>query len=178
MDGHLQRDGVRHRVHQVAHLVGGKSCAFCDFLNGGFAPQFLLQDGACLAHLVKRPGQVDGHADERCLLLQRAGDGAANPPAGVGTEAPAPVGVKQLRRTQQPQIALLNQVREGQPAPHIVLGDGKHQPQVGLNQLLACLFVALPRPTRQLHLFFRSQQGIARRRGRPPVNRVLQHLLV
>ena len=62
-------------------------------------------------------------------------DRLANPPGGVGAELVALPVVKLLHRPQQAQVALLNQVRQGQAPPDVFLGDADHQAQVGLGQL-------------------------------------------
>ena len=48
--------------------------------------------------------------------------------------------VKLLHGLDEAQVALLDQVQEQHAPSHIALGDGHHQPEVGLRQLLFGLF--------------------------------------
>ena len=86
---------------------------------------------------------VDGDADGAGLVGDGAGDGLANPPGGVGGELVALGVVELLHGLDQAQVALLDQVQEQHTAAHIALGDGHHQAEVGLSQLLLGLFTGL-----------------------------------
>ena len=66
----------------------------------------------------------------RGLIGDRAGNGLANPPGGISGELVALFMVKLLRRPDQTQAALLNQILEGQTPVHVLLGYRHHQTQV------------------------------------------------
>jgi hypothetical protein len=116
-DGHLERDGLGDGVHQFAHLLGMQFRALGDLVDGRFTPQLLLQKRGRLTHLLERLCHVLGDPNQRRLLLERTGDGVADPPCGVGAEATAATGVEMLRCMEQPEVAFLNQVDHRQPAP-------------------------------------------------------------
>ncbi len=58
----------------------------------------------------------------------------ADPPRGVGAELVALGRIELLHGAQQPDVAFLDQVEEGDAAPHVALGDRDDQPQVGADQ--------------------------------------------
>jgi hypothetical protein len=65
------------------------------------------------------------------------GDGLADPPRGVGGEAEAPPHVEPLDGGHQPHVALLHEVEEGQGGGRgVALGDGHHEPEVRVHELL------------------------------------------
>ena len=69
--------------------------------------------------------------------------------------------VELFHRLDQAQVAFLNQVQELHAAPHIPLGDGNHQTQVGFAQTLLGLLPFRPAGLDlqgQVNLFLRSQQ--------------------
>ncbi len=108
-------------------------------LEAGF-----LQDLAGDAvHLVDGLDHVHRDADGAGLVGDRAGDGLADPPGGVGRELVAAAVFELVHRLHQADVAFLDQVEELQAAVGVLLGDGDHQTQVGLDHLL--LGVAAPR---------------------------------
>ena len=66
--------------------------------------------------------------------------------------------VELLRRTHQPDRALLDQVEEGQALLAVALGDRDDQTQVRLHQLVLRPLVAALDPLRQRHLLRSCQQ--------------------
>ena len=76
------------------------------------------------------------NADGAGLVGDGAGDGLANPPGGVGGELEALGVVELLHRADEAQIALLNEIQKQHAAAHIALGNGDHQAQIGLDELL------------------------------------------
>ncbi len=96
-------------------------------------------------------------ADGARLVSDGAGDGLADPPGGVGGKLEALAEVELLHRLDQPQVALLDQVQEEHAAAHIALGDGHHQAQVGLRQLVLGGLVPRFHALGQLHFLIRRQ---------------------
>ena len=82
---------------------------------------------------------VHGDADGARLVGDRPADGLAYPPGGVGAEFEASRGVELLHGSQQAEIALLNQVQEGNPPADVALGHADHQPQVSADERLVRL---------------------------------------
>ena len=60
-----------------------------------------------------------------------------DPPGGVGAEAVAARIVVFVNRAHQSDIALLDEVGEGQTLPHIALGDTHDEPRIGASEVLA-----------------------------------------
>ena len=79
---------------------------------------------------------MDGDADGAGLVGDGPGDGLPDPPGGVGGEFVALGVVEFLYCLDQAQVALLDQIQEQHAPAHIALGDGDHQTEVGLRQLL------------------------------------------
>ena len=106
--------------------------------------QLLQELGAHLLDLVDGLDHVDRDADGPGLVGDGAGDGLAYPPGGVGRKAEAPGAVELLGRLDQADVALLDQVQEGQVVAHVLFGDGHHQAEVGLAQGAAGVQAVLP----------------------------------
>ena len=70
------------------------------------------------------------------LIHDRTLDALPNPPGGIGRETEATLGVEFLDRVDQAEIALLDEVKQGNTAIEIVLGDVNHEAQVVLDHLL------------------------------------------
>ncbi len=75
-------------------------------------------------------------ADGARLVGDGPGDGLPDPPRGVGRELVAAPVLELVHRLHQADVAFLDQVQELQPAVGVLLGDGDHQAQVGLDHLL------------------------------------------
>ena len=105
--------------------------------------QLLQQLAADADDLVDGLHHMYGDADGTGLIGDGAGDGLTDPPCGVGGELVALGVVELLHGLDQTQIALLDQVEEQHAAAHVALGDGHHQTEVGLGQLLLGLAALL-----------------------------------
>ncbi len=77
---------------------------------------------------------MDRDADRAGLVGDGAGDGLADPPGCVGRELEAAAVVELLDRPHEAEVALLNQVEQGQPRRRVLLGDGHDEAQVGLDE--------------------------------------------
>ena len=98
--------------------------------------QLLQELAADPDDLVDGLHHVDGDADGPGLVGDGPGDGLADPPGGVGGELVALGVVELLHGLDEAQVALLDEVQEEHAPTHIALGDGDHQTEVGLRQLL------------------------------------------
>ena len=67
--------------------------------------------------------------------------GLLDPPRRVGREAAPSLRVELLHRLHQTDVALLDQVHEGQAPVHVVLGDGDDEPQIRTDHVLPRLDV-------------------------------------
>ena len=76
-----------------------------------------------------------------------AGDRLADPPRGVRRELEALAPVELLDGVHQPEVALLDEVEQGQPGRLVLLGDGDDEAQVGLHELALGLLAVAGRAT-------------------------------
>ena len=162
-DGRLQRHGLLGDLQYLADLVHGHIHLGADLLGAGVVAQLLQQLAGHTDDLVDGLHHVDGDADGTRLIGDGAGDGLTDPPGSVGGELIALGVVELLHGLDQAQIALLDQVQEQHTAAHIALGDGHHQTQIGLGQLLLGLLAGLDLLFQLDHL--RLRDGLAVRLG-------------
>jgi len=110
---------------------------------GRLALEDLLEAVGGLLDPVDRLADVDRQADGARLVGDGAGDRLADPPGGVGAELVAAGVVELVGRLHQADVALLDQVQEGEAAADILLGDADDEPEVGLNQMTASLLAVI-----------------------------------
>ncbi len=77
------------------------------------------------------------HADRAALVGDSAGHGLANPPSGISGEFVAEFVVKLVRRTDQPDVAFLDQIQERHAAPDVLLGYTDNQSGISADQVLS-----------------------------------------
>src|SRR5205085_7875418 len=82
----------------------------------------------------ERVARVHRQADGAARVGDAAGDGLADPPRGVGGELEALAPVELLDRVHQAQVALLDEIEEGQPRRLVLLRDRADEAQVGLEE--------------------------------------------
>ena len=68
------------------------------------------------------------------MVGQGSGNSLTNPPGGISAELEATGKVKALHSLHQADIALLNQIQEGQAPTHKALSNAGHKAQIGLGQ--------------------------------------------
>ena len=124
----------------LAHLGDRNIHPLGDLFRGGLATKLLHKLPAGADQLVDRLDHVHRDADSAGLISNGARDGLTDPPGGIGRELVTAAPLKLVHRLHQADVALLNQVEKLQPAVGVLLRDGDHQAQVGLNQLFLGLF--------------------------------------
>src|SRR5688500_10836053 len=108
-----------------------------DLLDVGLAAQLLEQRAADADEPVDRLDHVDRDADRACLVGDGARDRLTDPPRRIRAELEALLVVELLDRSDEADVALLDEVQEAHAATDVLLGDADHQAQVGLGQALA-----------------------------------------
>src|SRR5215204_4386627 len=108
-----------------------------------------------LAHLV---AYVDGNPDGPPLLSNRPLYVLTYPPRSIGGEPKAPVGVELPNSLHKTDVALLDQILEGQTTPTRLLGYRDYKPQVLLDESIAGSFVTLLYPLGEVYLFLVGQE--------------------
>ena len=90
-----------------------------------------------------RLNHVYRDSDRPCLIGNRTRNRLSYPPCGVGGEFVALAVVKLVHRLHQPEVALLNQVKEEHPLSDIPLRDADDKTQVSLDKLVLCFLVTV-----------------------------------
>src|SRR4051812_38885692 len=94
-------------------------------------------DGELVADAPDLPclrGHVGREADGARGVVEAALDRLTDPQGGVGREAEALAPVELLRRADEPEHALLDEVVQGQPMALVPAGDGDDGAQVGIDE--------------------------------------------
>src|SRR5690606_13471316 len=105
-----------------------------ELVQGRFSAELLVQAAAGAGQPVDALHHVHGDPDGAGLVRDGAGDRLPDPPGGVGGELVSAGVVELLHRADEPQVALLDQVEQGQTAAQVALGDRHHQAQVRFDQ--------------------------------------------
>uniref|UniRef100_A0A6J5ZZA6 Unannotated protein n=1 Tax=freshwater metagenome TaxID=449393 RepID=A0A6J5ZZA6_9ZZZZ len=115
---------------------------------------------------------VDGNSDRSPLVGNRAGHGLTDPPGRVGRELVTATVIELLNSANQPKRALLNQVKEGQAAAEIALGDRNNEPQIRFDHVLFGVHVAALDALCKRHLLHCAQQRHAADRSQVEAQRI------
>ena len=132
----LERDRRLRGALDRVDLLGIDAGHLGDLLGRRLAAERRHEAALGAADLVELLDDVDGDPDRARLVSERTGDRLADPPGRVGRELEALAVVELLRRADEADGALLDQVEERQPLVAVVLGDRDDQPQVRLDHLL------------------------------------------
>src|SRR5918998_5171646 len=115
----------------------------------------LMVGAGHLAHLV---AYVDGNPDGPPLVSNRSLYVLTYPPRSIGGEPKAPVGVELPNRLHKTDVALLDQIFEGQTTPTRLLGYRDNKPQVLLDKSLAGSLITLLGPLGEVYLLLVGQE--------------------
>ena len=107
-----------------------------ELLRSGLAAEVLQHLALHAGELVDDLDHVHRDADRAGLVGHRAGDRLPDPPGRVRRELVALGVVELLDRTDQAEVALLDQVEEQHAAAGVALGQRDDQAQVGLEQVV------------------------------------------
>src|SRR4051812_29982127 len=155
----LQRDRSLRRALDRVDLLGLDPRHFGDLLRGGLATELGDELPLGTADLVELLDDVHWDADGPRLVGERASDRLADPPGRVGRELEALAVVELLRRTDEAERALLDQVEEGQALVAVVLRDRDDQSEVRLDHLLLRVEIAALDALRELDLLGGGEQA-------------------
>ena len=160
----FHRDGFFGDFHDLAdlvlghlHLLGQQGCI-------GLKAKFLQVLARQAIHLVDGLDHVHRNANGAGLVGNRAGNGLADPPRGVGREFVTPAVFELVHRLHQANVALLNQIEELQAPVGVLFGNRDHQAQVGLDHLFlgkaAGAFTIVHALVNALELFQRHHHAV------------------
>ena len=82
-----------------------------------------------------------------------------NPIAGIGAEASVHIGVEPFDGTKQSQVALFDQILQGQAFAGVPASDVDDEPQIGAHHAIASGSVALRNAVGEFLLIISRQQG-------------------
>src|SRR5215211_3113313 len=108
-----------------------------------------------LAHLL---AHVDGNPDGPPLFSNRSLYSLTYPPRSIGGEPKAPLGVELPNCLHKTDVALLDQIFEGQTTPTQLLGYRDNKPQVLLDESLAGSLITLLGPPGEVYLLLVGQE--------------------
>src|SRR4051812_10258062 len=154
----LERDRRLGRALDRVDLLGIDARDLGDLVGRGLAPELGDELALGAADLVELLDHVHGDADRARLVRQGAGDRLADPPGRVGRELEALAVVELLRRADETEGALLDEVQERQALVAVVLGDRDDQAQVRLDHLLLGVEVAALDALGEIDLLLRREQ--------------------
>ena len=144
--GGVQGDRLAAVLLDLDDLLRGHVQLDGQLLRGGLTSQVLKHLALHAGELVDDLDHVHRDADGAGLVSHRAGNGLANPPGGVGGELEALGVVELLHGADEAQVALLDEVQEEHAAARVALGQGDHQSQVGLQQVVLGPLAVLGHP--------------------------------
>src|SRR3954463_14834612 len=110
-DRRFQRDRLLRDLHDLAYLLRCDLHATADLFRGRLTAVFLHQAPADSDELVNRLDHVHRDADGAGLVGNSTRDGLTDPPRSVGAELEAFAVVELLDRTDQTDVAFLDQVQ-------------------------------------------------------------------
>ena len=135
-EGRVQADGLTAVLLDLDDLLRRHVQLERQLLGRGLAAQVLQHLTLHTGQLVDDLDHVHRDADGASLVGHGARDGLTDPPGGVGRELEALGVVELLDRTDQTEVALLDQVEEEHAAAGVALGQRDHEAQVGLEQVV------------------------------------------
>ena len=100
------------------------------------------------------------HPDQARVVHQATGDPLTNPLGGIGGKPQLPGVIKFPSRHNQSNVALLDEIHQGDPPPAVLSGHSHHQTQVTLDHPADCPLVSGGTPHGQLPLLLWGQAGI------------------
>ena len=166
---------VRVRAHRDVHggdsfvqpehalnVRGGLIQHVGDLLRAGLVIELLGEFAGRAQVDIQFLDHVDRQPNGAGLVHDAALDGLANPPGGVGGKAKTPLGVEFFHGADQAQVALFNQIQQGQAAIDVPAGNFHHQAQVTLNHTAPGTGISLQREAGEVLLFVGGEQrGVA-----------------
>jgi hypothetical protein len=155
----LERDRRLGRALDRVDLLGVDAGDLGDLVRRRLAAELGDELALGAADLVELLDDVDRDADRARLVGQRAGDRLADPPRRVRGELEALAVVELLRRADEAERALLDEVQERQALVAVVLRDRDDQAEVRLDHLLLRVEVAALDALGEVDLLLRGEQA-------------------
>jgi hypothetical protein len=110
-------------LKQTLQDLWGDADLRSQLLRAGQIAAFLKIPLLQLRDLMQKRDKIVRHRDHPKVLHERAHDRLADPPRRVGAEFIPAAGIKSLHRGDQPDVALLDEIEQGNPKIAILGGD-------------------------------------------------------
>ncbi|MCH9617883.1 MAG: hypothetical protein SP1CHLAM9_12080 [Chlamydiia bacterium] len=134
--GGFQRYWLFGDFHHFAHLIHGHLQLIRQFLWRRLASDFVQNLATCPREFINRFNHMHGDANSASLVGNAARYRLTHPPCRVGRKFIAPAVLKFIHRPHQPDITLLYQIQELQPAIIVFFRNGNDEAQISLYHLL------------------------------------------
>ena len=131
----VQRDRLAAVLLHLDDLLRGHVELAAQLLWRGLAAEVLQHLPLHAGELVDDLDHVHRDADGAGLVGHRAGDRLADPPRRIGRELEALGVVELLDRTDETEVALLDEVQELHAATGVALGERDHEAEVRAEQV-------------------------------------------
>src|SRR5215210_7099918 len=154
-------EGAHDFLGALAHIRG-------ELFDGGLATGRGLQVVAGTVHEALPFCGVDGDPDGGRLVGDSPAYGLLDPPGCIGRELGTESRVEAARRPHEPQVALLDEIRELEPPAQIPARPRDDEPQVALDEFLPGRLVAFTDARRKRSLLATAQDSM------PPGSREVQ----
>src|SRR5579859_6075804 len=158
-NGKLKGDGRAGGGFQLVQALYVHTQRVGQLLLGRVAAKLLYQTLSFATNAIEGGVDVDREPDGTALVGDRAADGLADPPGGVCAEAVSTTPIVALHGAHQPDIALLDEIQQGEATAYIALGDANDQAEVGQHELLYGFFIAGFDTFRQVNLLGVTEHG-------------------
>ena len=134
-DRRLHRDRLLGDLQHLAHLVFRHLHALGQLVGQRLAAHLLQHLPRDTVELVDRLDHVHRNTNRARLIGDRARDGLANPPGGIGRKLVTAAVFEFVDSLHQTDVAFLDQVQELQAAVRVFLRDRNDEAQVGFDHL-------------------------------------------
>lgn len=112
-----------------------------DILSSGVVIQDLRQIALCFQVDIHFLDDMDRQTDGPGLIHDGAFDGLSDPLGGIGGKAETAIRIEFFNGPDQAQVALFNEIQQGQSTIEITAGNLDHQTQIAFDHDLAGFFI-------------------------------------
>ena len=95
-----------------------------------------------------------------CLAIERREHGLANPPHRISDKLVPALGIVCLSSAYKAHITLGNEIGKGQSAPRIFASHAHNKAQIGCNEMIQRLLIALARSIDGFDFIFAGKRGV------------------
>jgi len=158
-DGDIEGDGAGGNFAEFGDASGFDLKLVGQFGVSGLAAELVAKGGADPAQALDLVDEMDGKADGFALVGEGPADGLFDPPASVGAELHPAAGLEAVDGLHQAEVALGDQVEDGQAAVVVIGGDFHHEAEIGFNHQLPGAAIAPADAPGELHFLGAVEEG-------------------